>query len=300
MHDYLRAIGFSSIHNKKDMEHLVQLVLARPDSEFDAPRCGQMAAFGEKTREFLPHTGIAVRGEIDDSGRFMYEYDFPYITGQQLSLVHDISLEKMADREDYTGVGYDVTSYGVSLVFHMNRLRDYTDSIAFLCENQSRDGEPVVMEHLPIALSALSISGTVLLPLERRQKKEDVGGGDERSRMIAAARRGDQSAIENLTLEDIDMYALISKRLKNEDIFEIVDTSFMPYGISCDHYSILGDILSCQECINQITGESVYQMTVNANGVVLDVCINSTDLLGEPAEGRRFRGIVWLQGCRAF
>ena len=221
MHDYLRAIGFSSIHNKKDMEHLVQLVLARPDSEFDAPRCGQMAAFGEKTREFLPHTGIAVRGEIDDSGRFMYEYDFPYITGQQLSLVHDISLEKMADREDYTGVGYDVTSYGVSLVFHMNRLRDYTDSIAFLRENQSRDGETVVMEHLPIALSALSISGTVLLPLERRQKKEDVGGGDERSRMIAAARRGDQSAIENLTLEDIDMYALISKRLKNEDIKDL-------------------------------------------------------------------------------
>ena len=54
----------------------------------------------------------------------------------------------------------------------------------------------------------------------------------------------DQSAIETLTLDDIDMYSQVSKRLANEDIFSIVDTYFMPYGIECDLYSIMGEILA--------------------------------------------------------
>ena len=28
----------------------------------------------------------------------------------------------------------------------------------------------------------------------------------------------------------------------------------------------------------------------------MDVCINEKDLLGEPKEGRRFKGVIWLQG----
>ena len=45
-----------------------------------------------------------------------------------------------------------------------------------------------------------------------------------------AARNGDQTAIETLTLDDMDIYSKMSKRLKNEDVFTIVDTYFMPYG----------------------------------------------------------------------
>jgi hypothetical protein len=30
--------------------------------------------------------------------------------------------------------------------------------------------------------------------------------------------------------------------------------------------------------------------------MLIDMCINSEDLLGEPAAGRRFRGNIWLQG----
>jgi len=26
------------------------------------------------------------------------------------------------------------------------------------------------------------------------------------------------------------------------------------------------------------------------------VCINAKDLIGEPEEGRRFKGVIWLQG----
>ena len=37
-------------------------------------------------------------------------------------------------------------------------------------------------------------------------------------------------------------------------------------------------------------------MTLDCNGLPFDLLINSRDLYGEPAAGRRFRGIVWMQG----
>ena len=70
----------------------------------------------------------------------------------------------------------------------------------------------------------------------------------------------------------------------------------MPYGVECDQYSILGEIEECKVVTNAITAEQVYIMTLNCNDLCFDVCINSEDLLGEPAVGRRFKGIIWLQG----
>ena len=37
-------------------------------------------------------------------------------------------------------------------------------------------------------------------------------------------------------------------------------------------------------------------MTINCNELLFDICINKTDLLGEPEAGRRFKGTVWMQG----
>ena len=41
----------------------------------------------------------------------------------------------------------------------------------------------------------------------------------------------------------------------------------------------------------------IYGNTIgNINELVFDLCINEKDLYGEPAVGRRFKGIIWLQG----
>ena len=45
-----------------------------------------------------------------------------------------------------------------------------------------------------------------------------------------------------------------------------------------------------------MTGEQVYQLLVNCNDLIYDVCINKLDLLGEPQPGRRFKGNIWMQG----
>ena len=62
-------------------------------------------------------------------------------------------------------------------------------------------------------------------------------------------------------------YQVITKRLEDEDVLSIVDTSFLPYGMECDQFSVIGNIISCERVKNLYTGESVWQMQL----VVCDV-----------------------------
>ena len=70
----------------------------------------------------------------------------------------------------------------------------------------------------------------------------------------------------------------------------------MPYGLECDRYSIVSDILEVEATINSVTGEKVWLMIIDYNGIVIDLAINDKDLTGEPEAGRRFKGSIWLQG----
>ena len=94
----------------------------------------------------------------------------------------------------------------------------------------------------------------------------------------------------------MDTYTMISKKIQKEDVFSIVDTYFMPYGVECDQYSVLGEILSSEKIQNNLSGEQVYRMTINCNDLIFDLCINEEDLMGEPEAGRRFKGTIWMQG----
>ena len=94
----------------------------------------------------------------------------------------------------------------------------------------------------------------------------------------------------------MDLYTSISKKIRKQDVYSLVDSYFMPYGVECDHYSVLGEIMDCKRVINNLTSEAVHIMRINCNDLEFDVCINEVDLLGEPAVGRRFKGNIWMQG----
>ena len=88
-----------------------------------------------------------------------------------------------------------------------------------------------------VTFSGLALSGMILLPVVKNEQQIqwEKAASDNRRELMNAARNGDQTAIETLTLDDMDMYSKMSKRLKNEDVFTIVDTYFMPYGLSLIH-----------------------------------------------------------------
>ena len=93
---------------------------------------------------------------------------------------------------------------------------------------------------------------------------------------------------------------MISKRIENEDVLSIVSTYFMPCGLECDLYSVLGEIIHFEKRENSLTKEKVYVMTLDCNGLEFDVCINAEDLMGEPQVGRRLKASIWLQGRLEF
>ena len=135
---------------------------------------------------------------------------------------------------------------------------------------------------------------------DERQLKSEQEASDNRKMLLNAARNGDQTAIETLTLDDIDIYSQVSRRLEKEDVFSIVDTYFMPYGVECDLYSIMGEILAVRRRKNAATGIELYQMKLNVNELQFDVCVPVAEVMGEPEIGRRFKGTIWLQGCINF
>lgn len=290
MHEYLRAVGFSSIENKEQLKHLLEMTEDSYQSEKTA-FSGNGNDFSERKKEFAPRMGIILRGEYDEKGDYQRDYYFPYFEGTQEKFYDNISIERHAEKESYAGVCEDL-SMGVTIIFYVQNIVDY------LSERH--------LNHLSsctarIRFSGLSIDGRILLPVAKRMTEEENSEAIlQRTRLLKAAREGDEEAIENLTLEDMDTYSMISRRIADEDVFSIVSTYFMPYGVECDHYNVLGEILNIKMVENSLTRERVYILTIESHDLIFEVCINQKDLLGEPAVGRRFKGIVWLQGNVSF
>ena len=286
MHSYLRAIGFSSLKKESEVNQLLQETF-RDYTERNAVRLDKQSAFVEYTKEFADDMGITVCGEMDENG-FHQEYYFPYFRGTGISTREALTVEKQGSRESYAGVCEDMR-VGVSLIFYVQNTAKYKKEQIL---NQ------LVQQNINTTFSGLSIQGKILLPV--RKSEEQVISGREasvkRTQMMAKARMGDEEAIESPTLEDIDLYSMVTQRLHQEDVFTIVDTFFMPYGMECDQYQIMGIINHVTTVRNPYTGEFVYQMNLECNDMTFDICINKADLTGEPAEGRRFKGVIWLQG----
>lgn len=287
MHKYMRAIGFSEYTDRKKLKKLLTGVIT--DSTSRAYTTNQDdILLGEFCRDFAENMGVAVCGEFDEDDKFIYDYYYPYLRGTTVSSHEDVSVERHAFRESYAGVCDDV-KLGVSMIFYLQNMISYVKA--------------QVQKRLPIRgttlnLGALSLSGTIMMPIKKdEQQKQKVQKDTKvRNKLIAAARQGDEEALETLTLEDMDIYTSISKKIRKEDIFSLVDTYFMPYGVECDQYSVLGEILACKTVQNQLTGEEMYLLTISCNELTFDVCINIMDMFGEPKVGRRFKGTVWMQG----
>lgn len=90
------------------------------------------------------------------------------------------------------------------------------------------------------------------------------------------------------------------KRIMTEDLYSIVDSTFIPYGSESDNYMIIGTILNWSLTTNPYTNEDVFQLLINCNDVVMNISINRKDLEGEPMIGRRFKGVIWMQGHADF
>ena len=287
MQNFLRAVGFSQYTEKKQVQKLIRDIIIHAD-ERSYTTVGKKTLVAEFDRNFAEDIGIAVCGEFDEDDTYSFDYYLPYLRSDLVSTAEDISIERHAAKESYAGI-CDDPKVGVSLIFYLQNMISYL----------KLQGEgKIPAKGTSLNLSALSCQGTIMMPIQKTewQKKKIAKDAVQRNRLIQAARGGDEEAMESLTLEDMDTYTSISRKIQKADIFSLVDTYFMPYGVECDQYSVLGEITDMKLVTNGLTGEKVHILTLCCNDLNLKVAINSIDLLGEPAVGRRFKGSVWLQG----
>lgn len=286
MHSYLRSIGFSNIADRKTADALVREVCSSCDAR-NAVRLENGNAFVEYVKEFAPGCGMVVCGEIDERG-FHQDYYFPYFDTPTVSSCAEMVVEKHGGKDSFAGICED-TRMGTSLIFYVTNAAEY---LKMAMRVNLRSGQTSVN------FTALATEGKILLPVLKNPEQTllDREAVSTRSRLIAEAKNGDETAIESLTMEDINVYNMVSRRIMTEDVFSIVDTMFMPSGMECDHYQIMGEIQSVHRVRNSRTKEYIYQMSMLCNDMLLNVCINEADLLGDPDVGRRFKGEVWLQG----
>lgn len=287
MHKYLRAVGFSKIKLREQLKPYIKEVVMTPDrtgiSDEDS---GDI--FVQIYKEYAQDMGLMMCGVINEKDEFELDYYYPVFYGTGVTSREHISVEPHTDKESYAGICEDI-KVGVSLIFFLQNVCEY--------KNEQRI-HTLRNKEAYTTLAALSVSGKILLPIDKTKKQIEITkeATKNRNQLIEAARKGDENAIESLTLEDMDTYSMISRRIVHEDILSLVDNYFMPYGVECDKYSVLGEIEEYNLVRNTDTGEEIYVLTVNTNELIFDVCINKADLLGEPAKGRRFKGNIWLQG----
>lgn len=286
MHSYMRAIGFSKTMRKSEEEKLIRALIDSP-TKIEAVEDSKGDEFVELTKEIADSVGIKICGEYGEDGVFQADYYYPYFEGLSSTTFEHVDIEKHSEKESYAGV-CDEMKLGVTLIFYLQNVAEYLRE-----HKQNPKVHPI-----STTLSGLSLDGKVIMPILKTEKQilNTQKNSQDRSHLIAAAREGDEDAIENLTLEDMDTYSMLTRRIANEDILSIVDSTFMPYGIESDQYSILAEILDYQLVRNPMTKEEIYQLCLNCNDLIYNVCINKKDLLGEPEIGRRFKGTIWMQG----
>ncbi len=288
MHKFLRAVGFSKI-NRDEIKDLVLQSVKKNDSRGYTMSLDDVM-LAEFSRDVGENIGITAAGTFSEDDLFHTDYYFPYLKGTGITSTEDVSVERHAARDSYAGICDDVR-LGMSLIFYLQNKIPYISA-------QVSGKLPI--KGTTLTLAGLSIKGMIILPSGdgsgNRKDTLDDASRVERIRLMQKARGGDEEAIEELTMKDMDLFSEVSRRIAREDLYSIVYTSLMPYGVECDQYNIIGEIVKVRRILNNISKEEVYILTLFVNDLTFDVAINIMDLLGEPKPGRRFKGIVWLQG----
>lgn len=288
-HSYWNVIGFDG-NTKEGAEILNQLIksaISEPSREHSLYL--DNSEYKEYQKEIIKGAGIVVFGYYNEND-FIVENTYPYVDSDNSCLLdcQNVSIEQMSDKFAYLGM-FDSYIMNMVVIF-------YLKDNSFI--NSTVSNLNIDISSCSICLSALSSVGIILLPVEKKNISENTKKVhlDRRVSLIERAKKGDEDAIDTLTIDELETQQMLFHRIRNEDVLSIVESYFMPDGLENDKYAILGDILDVRNELNPITKEVIYCLQVVCNDVKITVMINKKNLTGEPKIGRRFRGKIWLLG----
>ena len=155
MHRFLRAVGFSNITTKQDMDKLLGITMDKPSvSKQILSKDGRKIT--ELSREFAHNTGLTVRGEYDKLGFFHVDHYFPYCYSSLITMRTEVTINRRVDTSAFTGMCDDIRM-AVSVIFYLQNSVDYI-------KLNFTDNTP---HRANLALSGLSLTGRILLGIEK-------------------------------------------------------------------------------------------------------------------------------------
>ncbi|MCR5727974.1 MAG: DUF3881 family protein [Lachnospiraceae bacterium] len=286
MHSFMKSIGFSKKQSQMELETLIKDVVSRADTNRSLIR-NNGRVFVEYQKCFAENIGVVVRGEEDDKGVFHIGNYYPFLKSSLKGLDEgEIFIHKKVDSDAYTGMTDDI-HLGVSLIFYLHNIVDFMEK-----------GDKVIVNDKKIKLSSLALNGKVILPTQKRIYAHIANKIDNavKNQLLDDAKNGNTEALDYLAMNEMNNNALLNERIKHEDLFSIVETTFIPYGSESDLYTVLANITAARQLRNEETGELLWKLNLVCNDIPFETLINVEDLLGFPTPGMRFKGVIWMQG----
>lgn len=206
----------------------------------------------------------------------------------------------LKEKRGYMLVNWEPRYTGTGVYLWGQEVMSMEEVCIHMTENYRFYREPSLQsqEALFVSMYGISYEGKILLGSFRSEEdKQAIARSEEwRRQMIERANAGDEAAIEAIEQEEMMMDQEIEERLRREDVYTIFDGFMYPAGKEDNFYTLLGDIIKVDKLFNPFSEEWVYYLELSVLGQELRVLINPSDLVGEPAPGRRFQGRVHLYG----
>lgn len=286
MNDFLNAIGFSNVKTRKQIDNILEDAINNFDLRYQHKEGDILKE--ERIRYYGLDYGIRVCGELDEEGEYRIENFFPFVAPEVISGEFNVDVIPRNDSVAYLGVCEDKRN-GATILFRFVEGMDKNLGVPRYSERYN---------NARVCFTGLSNAGMIILPIAKSVMDNSIATVKrfKRNNLIEKAMAGNQEAIESLTLDDIDLLSSLQSRIQTEDVLSIVNTTFLPFGFENDQYLVIGEITECNSTRNKMTGDEVFVISVVANETPMTIAVNRNDLVGEPAVGRRFKGVVWLQG----
>jgi hypothetical protein len=238
-----------------------------------------------------PGCGVTLMGTRVGE-EFRLEHYFPFIKSDDVTSRDACEVSRKGGQDAYL-VSSEDARFGITTIFHLANPEEFFKKKLQLDKTYPVKG---------CCMTGLCVQARVLLPLEKTMEQEHAQKEDSRyrTRLVQEARAGSEDAMEELTNLEMETMNLVNQHIYQKDLYSVIDSFFMPYGVECDQYMMMGDILSIQELTNSCTGERFYKMQVRANDIEMNLGVLAADLVGQPAVGRRIKCQIWLQGTVEF
>lgn len=287
MHSFLSAVGFKSIKNHKHLNSLFEKIMAEPDY-FECISRQDDADFAVMSREFAPGMGVSLYGILQEDNTFQTQFYVPYVKSNTVSTNADCFFYEHADKESYAG-SCDDGRINITMIFAVANFMELRGIV-------SRTG--IMPKSYRVAFSGMSVDGKILLPIQKTEKEKEEAKilAKKRIQMMDSVKHMDAELVEQMGRKEIEMIHQVGMQLRTNDLYSVIDTYFMPYGVECDQYMLMGIIEDVTLVKNVWTGEEIYRLLIECNDMPFEIAIQKEDLWGVPEVGRRFKGSIWLTG----